>query len=124
MYRPSTGPRGAQTATTEYLGDQMLGPASPLPFPTEAIIDATGESVTLLQTCDWRGHSPSSVGVDKAGKLFIGSFGELTVTDARVLPNDLGHTIRSRRQQPTAAGPASTGARMRSRPRTTKTAAA
>jgi hypothetical protein len=97
MYRPGTTgkpPAGA----TEYLGDQMLGPASPLPFPTEAIIDATGETVTLLQTCDWRGHSPSSVGVDKAGKLFIGSFAELTVTDARVIPNDLGHTIRARRQ--------------------------
>jgi len=124
MYRPSIAAKGATTATEYLVGEQMLGPASPLPFPTEAIIDATGESVTLLQTCDWRGHSPSSVGVDKAGKLFIGSFGELTVTDARVLPNDLGHTIRSRRQQRTAAGPAATGARMRSRTRTTKTAAA
>jgi len=98
MYRPVTNPtRGADRAA-EYLGDQMLGQASPLPFPTEAIIDATGESATLLQTCDWRGHSPSAIGVDKSGKLFIGAFSELTVTDARVLPNDLGHTIRARRQ--------------------------
>jgi hypothetical protein len=97
MYRPGTKTTGT-TGETQYVGDQMLGPASPLPFPTEAIIDATGETVTLLQTCDWRGHSPSSVGVDKAGKLFIGSFQELTVTDARVLPNELGHTIRARRQ--------------------------
>lgn len=96
MYRPGTMPKSA--STSEYQGDQMLGPASPLPFPTEAIIDATGETVTLLQTCDWRGHSPSSVGVDKAGKLFIGAFNELTVTDSRVLPNELGHTIRARRQ--------------------------
>ena len=97
MYRPTTTARNAATPT-EYVGDQMLGPASPLPFPTEAIIDATGETVTLLQTCDWRGHSPSTVGVDKSGKMFIGSFAELTVTDARVLPNELGHTIRARRQ--------------------------
>jgi hypothetical protein len=98
MYRP--GAKNSTAITTqEYVGgDQMLGPASSLPFPTEAIIDATGETVTLLQTCDWRGHSPSSVGVDKWGKLFIGSFQELTVTDSRVLPNELGHTIRARRQ--------------------------
>jgi len=96
MYRP--GSPSKNEPQTYAVGDQMLGPASPLPFPTEAIIDATGETVTLLQTCDWRGHSPSSVGVDKAGKLFIGSFQELTVTDARVLPNELGHTIRARRQ--------------------------
>jgi hypothetical protein len=100
MYRPTKASK--TTNPTEYLGDQMLGPASPLPFPTEAIIDETGETVTLLQTCDWRGHSPSSVGVDTSGKLFIGSFAEVTVTDPRVLPNDLGHTIRAKRQNKTA----------------------
>jgi len=101
MYRPVNPARGSTPANLEYT-DQILGPASPLPFPTEAIIDATGETVTLVQTCDWRGHSPSTVGVDKSGKMFIASFGELTVTDARVLPNELGHTIRARRQPKTA----------------------
>jgi hypothetical protein len=96
MYRPTKTTK--TTPTSEYLGEQMLGPASPLPFPTEAIIDDSGESVTLLQTCDWRGHSPSTLGVDTSGKLFIGSFTEVTVTDPRVLPNDLGHTIRAKRQ--------------------------
>ncbi len=105
MYRPGTTPKGTQTDSV-YVGEQMLGPASPLPFPTEAIIDATGEPVTLLQTCDWRGHSPSSIGVDNKGKFLIGSFNELTVTDARVVPNELSHTIRSRRQQKVEKGKA------------------
>jgi len=99
MYRPTN--KGTAAPATEYLGDQRLGPASALPFPTEAIIDSTGETVTLLQTCDWTGHSPSTVGVDKTGKMFIGAFGEVTVTDPRVLPNELGHQIRARRQPKT-----------------------
>ena len=98
MYRPGS----TKNAEQPYLNERMQTPASPLPFPTEAIIDASNEPVMLLQTCDWPGHSPSSVGVDRAGKLFIGSFSELTVTDARVLPNELGYTIRARRQSKVA----------------------
>ena len=77
--------------------DQMITNPGPLPFPTEAKLDATGEPVTLLQTCDWQGHSPANVGVDKRGKQFIASFEEITVTDHRIVPNLAVEAIRTGR---------------------------
>jgi len=74
----------------------MISQAAPLPFPLEAKLDATGETVTLLQTCDWPDHSPSNIGVDQYGKQFIASFTELTVTDHRVVPNEQANRVRSR----------------------------
>jgi hypothetical protein len=45
-------------------------------------LDATGETVTLLSTCDWQGQSPANIGVDARGKQFLTTFDEVTVTDS------------------------------------------
>jgi hypothetical protein len=97
MYRPTAKPSGSPQQTTQY-DDQAFGQASSLPFPTQAILDETGEPVTLLQTCEWKGHSPSNIGVDAKGKQFIASFAEVTVVDHRVLPNPLAAEIRGIRR--------------------------
>ncbi len=76
-----------------------VGQAAPLPFPLEAQIDASGEQVTLIQTCDWPGHSPSCIGVDGQGKLLIASFNEISVTDNRVVPNESARALRSKQAQ-------------------------
>lgn len=85
-------------------GDRLTYPPAisnigALPFPLEAVLDQTGESVTLLQTCDWAGHSPSNIGVDRKGKQFIAAFEELTVTDQRAVPNQQAVDIRNRQAQ-------------------------
>jgi hypothetical protein len=99
MYRPGTTPRGASAPA---FSASLLNGAA-LPYPIEMVIDATGEPFTGLVVGDWPGHSPSVLGCGRDGKLAIGSFEELSVTDARVIPNDLGHTIRARRQLKTEA---------------------
>ena len=76
---------------------QLLGTTSALPFPTEGIIKDTGEQVMFLQTCDWIGHSPSLVRVDKDGEFLIASFEESRATDPRVLPNLQAQELRNRR---------------------------
>ncbi len=90
MYRPTNSQtethQGGPAQMPQY-GGQRISQAAPLPFEFEAKIDETSEKVTLVQTCDWQGHSPSYVGVDLKGKTFIASFGEVTVTDRRILPN-------------------------------------
>jgi hypothetical protein len=92
MYRP--GQRQTDLRTDPGHPATSLGGA--LPFPTEALIDETGEPVTLLQTCDWPGHSPSLVGVDNRGKFLVASFAEVSVVDARIVPNASIAEIRSR----------------------------
>ena len=100
MYRPGTQPKGTPTERLAGTPAAFLNGAA-LPFPIEMVVDETGEPFTGLIAGDWPGHSPSVLGVGKDGKLSIGSYAELTVTDSRVLPNDLGHTIRQRRQAKT-----------------------
>ncbi len=100
MYRPSITPRGTPTqqqqAALAAIPALLNGTA--LPYPIEMVIDDTGEAFTGLVVGDWPGHSPSVLGCGRDGKLAIGSFEELTVTDSRVIPNELGHTIRAKRQ--------------------------
>jgi hypothetical protein len=99
LYRP--GLQGSRmpggSAAAEHI-DQVITNPGPLPFPTEAKLDATGEPVTLLQTCDWKGNSPANIGVDKRGKQFLATFDELTVTDHRIVPNPAVDAIRAGRQ--------------------------
>ena len=92
MYRSGQGQTGQtgqtqsrqQTATDQH---PIISGAAALPFPLEARLDSTGEAVMLLQTCDWPGHSPSYIGIDRNGKQVIESFDNVTVTDARAVPN-------------------------------------
>jgi hypothetical protein len=69
--------------------------AAPLPFPIEGIIKSTGEQVTFVQTCDWRDHSPSLVGIDLDGEFLIASFEESRATDPRIVPNQAASQLRS-----------------------------
>lgn len=100
MYRPRTQGSLAQEGSQEGQGqgsslyESQISNVGPLPFPLEAQLDATGQTVTLLQTCDWKGHSPSNIGVDQNGKQFIAAFEEVTVTDHRVIPNQQATQIR------------------------------
>lgn len=88
-----TSGQASQQTSREY--DLAISQASPMPFPTAAIVDDTGEDVTLTHVCNWPGHSPSNVGVNTRGKQFIASFDELTVTDNRVLPNSAANKLRA-----------------------------
>lgn len=103
MFRPGqqnqTG-QGSQNQRNQ-VDEPQISNIGPLPFPLEAIIDETGESVTLLQTCDWEGNSPSNIGIDRNGKQFIASFAETTVVDHRALPNQQAQQIRQQRRQQT-----------------------
>jgi hypothetical protein len=99
MYRPGTTKSSTQNPNLPAIPTPALLNGVTLPYPIEMVIDETGEAFTGLVAGDWPGHSPSILGVGRDGKLAIGSFLELTVTDSRVLPNELGHTIRARRQQ-------------------------
>jgi hypothetical protein len=97
LYRP-----GSRSSTTPQAGtglhtDQVISNAAPLPFPLEAKLESTGETVTLLQTCDWKGQSPANIGVDKQGKQFLATFDEVTVTDFRAVPNPAVDAIRAGR---------------------------
>jgi len=100
LYRPGQTPRGAlglmpgPGTSAEHI-DQIITNAAPLPFPLEAKLNATGETVTLLQTCNWQGNSPADIGVDTRGKQFLATFDELTVTDHRVVPNPAIDAIRT-----------------------------
>jgi hypothetical protein len=94
LYRPGKTTR--LPASTEHQ-DQIISNAAPLPFPLEAKLDATGETVTLLSTCDWKGQSPANIGVDKLGKQFLATFDEVTVTDHRAVPNLAVDAIRNGR---------------------------
>jgi hypothetical protein len=100
LYRPGQ-PLGGQYSGAGAMSaphvDQIITNAAPLPFPLEAKLDATGETVTLLQTCDWKGQSPANIGVDKRGKQFLATFDELTVTDHRAVPNPAVDAIRTGR---------------------------
>jgi hypothetical protein len=102
MYRPGTTPKGATTAssTAAQLTPALLNGVA-LPFAIEMVIDESSEAFTGLVAGDWPGHSPSILGVGRDGKLAIASFAEVTVTDSRVLPNELGYAIRAKRQQRT-----------------------
>jgi len=104
MYRPGQLQQQARQLSQEsgQQGAELGQAIGALPFPTEARIDATGEVVTLIQTTElknWPGHSPSSIGVDRMGKLFIAAFDEVTITDSRVLPNEQVEQLRSRVRQ-------------------------
>ena len=104
MYRPGATLKGVTTPTSTAAPIPALLNGAALPFPVEMVIDATGEPFTALIAGDWPGHSPSLLGVGRDGKFAIGSFEELSVTDARVLPNDLGYTIRARQQRKIETG--------------------
>ena len=67
---------------------------APLPFPLEARINESSEAVTLLQSCEWKGHSPAWIGVDANGQQFLAAFEEITVVDPRALPNPAAAAIR------------------------------
>jgi hypothetical protein len=97
LYRPgfSRLPEGT-TGNPAHI-DQVITNAAPLPFPLEAKLDGTGETVTLVQTCNWQGQSPANIGIDKRGKQFLATFDEVTVTDARGVPNATVDAIRSGR---------------------------
>jgi hypothetical protein len=97
MYRPSATPKGTTAQTAPLGAGPTLQNGVALPFAIEMVIDETAEPFTGLVAGDWPGHSPSILGVGRDGKLAIGSFLELTVTDSRVLPNELGYAIRARR---------------------------
>ena len=112
LYRPGQntsrglgiGGGAAQTDAQPYT-DQTFGTPAALPYPLEARLKQTGEAVTLLQTCDWKGNSPAGIGVDQRGELFLGTFDEMTVTDARVVPNPAVDQIRGYSiRQTSAAG--------------------
>jgi hypothetical protein len=51
----------------------------------------------LVQTCNWQGQSPANIGIDKRGKQFLATFDEVTVTDARGVPNATVDAIRNGR---------------------------
>ncbi len=102
LYRPGVQHTNVRSSALPIAGsaehiDQIFKSPGPLPFPTEAKLDATGEPITLLQTCDWEGHSPANVCVDQRGKQFIATFDELTVTDHRIVPNPAVDAIRTGR---------------------------
>lgn len=60
---------------------------NPFRGPVQAIIDATGERVTLLGPCDWENHSAGNYGVDRRGKQIITTQEEVTITDPQI-PNE------------------------------------
>ncbi len=95
MFRPGTSNKSQGQGNNPY-PDSLIANAAALPFPIEARLAETGEPVTLLQTCDWQGHSPSNVAVDRNGKQVIAAFQEVTVTDVRVVPNERLSDIRAR----------------------------
>ena len=99
LYRPGQQEpvSGAPSSGTEHR-DQIITNAAPLPFPLEAKLDSTGETVVLLQTCNWQNHSPADIGIDKRGKQFLATFDEVTVTDARGVPNTTVDAIRTGQQ--------------------------
>jgi hypothetical protein len=94
LYRPGQqGPGGSAGLGASHV-DQVITNAAPLPFPLEAKLDRTGESVTLVQTCNWQGQSPANIGIDRSGKQFLATFDEVTVTAAGVIPNPALDAIR------------------------------
>jgi hypothetical protein len=95
LYRPGQSPRAPAISAQHQ--DQIISNAAPLPFPLEARLDATGETVTLLSTCDWQNNSPANIGVDQRGKQFLATFDEVTVTDHRAVPNPAVDAIRNSR---------------------------
>lgn len=88
MYRGNqqTTGQGKSSQDQPITGSGIDNPAA-LPFEVDAEIKETGEPITLLQTCNWPGHSPSFVAVDVNGDPLIASFTEVRVKDRRVLPN-------------------------------------
>ena len=97
LYRPGRSRQPGGDPSQQLHTDQIISNPAPLPFPTEAKLDSTGETVTLIQTCDWKGNSPANVGVDLRGKQFLATFDEITVTDHRVLPNQAVDALRAAR---------------------------
>jgi hypothetical protein len=83
MFRPGQN-QGGQQENSSYRGDEnVLTEPAALPFELQAEIKATGERVTLLQTCNWPGHSPSYVAIDHNGESLIAAFAEVRVRDTR-----------------------------------------
>jgi hypothetical protein len=82
MYRPG---RETNDSTTR---ENDIANGVALPFELDAELKHNGEQITLLQTCNWQGHSPSFVGVDTDGNPLIVSFSEVRILDRRVVPND------------------------------------
>ncbi len=77
-------------------GGRVLSNLAPLTADgIAAIADDTGEDITLVQTGNWPGHSPSFVGVDRMGKPVIAAFHEVSITDRRVVPNENIEKIRN-----------------------------
>lgn len=98
LYRPGRNTTRQPSGSAQAHEDQFISSVAPLPFPLEARLNESGEAVTLLQTCEWKGHSPATIGVDARGQQFLASFEEVTVTDHRAVPNPAIEAIRSGRQ--------------------------
>jgi len=98
LYRPGQQNAGGSAGLGSAHVDQIITNAAPLPFPLEAKLDSTGESVLLMQTCNWQGRSPADIGIDRHGKQFLATFDEVTVTDSRGIPNLAVDAVRSGRQ--------------------------
>ena len=92
MYRvnkPDQGQSYGGGSGSEYSSRELvIENAAPLPFELDAEIKNTGEKVTLLQTCNWPGHSPSFIGVDPNGEPLIAAFHEVRIRDRRAVPNE------------------------------------
>lgn len=88
MHDPTTQRKGRKR-DTGYLDDEdmQISNAAPLPYEIFGVIQDTGEPLTLLQTCNWPGHSPSVVGIKSDGTFVIASFSEVRARDNRVVPN-------------------------------------
>ena len=86
LYRPGKMTRPTQ-GTVPTHEDQIIATRPRCLSRSRRRLDATGETVTLLSTCDWQGQSPANIGVDARGKQFLATFDEVTVTDHRAVPN-------------------------------------
>jgi hypothetical protein len=99
VYRPgqqSSAQSGNLQGVGGSTGTTYLNQPAALPFQMEAILKDTGEQITLIQTCDWAGHSPSFVAVNQDGDPLIASFSETRITDPRVVPNPATQQLRNR----------------------------
>jgi len=88
MYRSGRTLGQQQRGMSENPEDWNIENAAALPFELEAELKDSGEPVTLLQTCNWPGHSPSYIGVDTNGESFIAAFHEVRIRDRKVVPNE------------------------------------
>jgi hypothetical protein len=86
MFRPGQSSQSGQAGGNQgayHSNENVISEPAALPFELQAEIKDTGERVTLVQTCNWPGHSPSYVASDQNGESLIASFAEVRVRDTR-----------------------------------------